>query len=437
MMYRLPAIDGEWIDRACALSFTFEGRQYEGFAGDTITAALAAAGVMILGRSFKYHRPRGIVSFANHDVNALFQVSDVPNVRGDVVALREGMDVTAVNTIGGLAEDSARWMDKLARFLPVGFYYKAFHSKRLFPRWEKLIRAFSGLGRIDFVSPHVRTPKRYAFCDVLVIGAGVSGMKAALAAARLDVTVLLVDEAPHLGGSARSQDVGTVMAELRERANVDILTSTAATGCYADGWIALIEPDRMTKVRAQSIVLATGAIEQPFVFRNNDLPGILLASAALRLLRRHAIAVGRRVVIATCDSSGYATAHELLDHGVAVSYLIDVRANVDADSVAALEARGPTVLRHAVVHEAHADTAGVLEAISVASGARVNRIECDALLMAGSWTPALQLLLQAGGKSMFEEAAQMHLASEVPSGFFIAGRAAAYSICMAKVRMHP
>jgi sarcosine oxidase, subunit alpha len=424
MMYRLPAIEGEWIDRQRPLSFTFEGRHYEGFAGDTITSALAAAGVMILGRSFKYHRPRGIVSFANHDVNALFQVSDVPNVRGDVVVLREGMDVTAVNTIGGLAEDSARWMDKLARFLPVGFYYKAFHSKRLFPRWEKLIRAFSGLGRIDFASPHVRTPKRYAFCDVLVIGAGISGMKAALAAARLDVTVLLVDEAPHLGGSARSQDVDTVMAELRERANVAILTSTAAVGCYADGWIALIERDRMTKLRAQSIVLATGAIEQPFVFRNNDLPGILLASAALRLLRRHAIAVGRRVVIATCDSSGYATASELLDHGVAVVYLIDVRANVDADSVTALEARGPTVLRHAVVREAHADTSGVLEAISVASGASVNRIECDALLMAGSWTPALQLLLQAGGKSMFEEAAQMHLASEVPSGFFIAGRAA-------------
>jgi sarcosine oxidase subunit alpha len=423
MMYRLPQIAGEWIDRERALAFTFEGRRYVGFAGDTITSALAAAGVMVLGRSFKYHRPRGIVSFADHDVNALFQVGDVPNVRGDVVALRDGMDVSAVNTIGGVANDSARWMDKLGRFLPVGFYYKAFHSKRLFPRWEKMIRAFSGLGRIAFDAPHVRTPKRYAFCDVLVVGGGLSGLNAALAASRLDVTVLLVDEAPHLGGSAGRADTDAVVAELHERTNVDILTATVAAGAYADGWIALIEPNRMTKVRAQSIVLATGAIEQPFVFRNNDLPGILLASAALRLLRRHAIAVGRTVVIATCDSTGYATANELLDHGVAVSHILDVRANLDPDAVASLAARGITVLSNGVVREAHAN-GGVIGAVSVVSNESVERIACDALLMAGSWTPALQLLLQAGGKSMFEEAAQMHLASEVPSGFFIAGRAA-------------
>src|SRR5262245_40875289 len=124
MMYRLPAVAGEWIDRAQTIEFSFEGKRYSGFAGDTISSALAAAGVMIMGRSFKYHRPRGILSFANHDVNVMFQVGDVPNVRGDVTALEAGMDVYAVNTIGSLANDTARWMDKLSRFLPVGFYYK-------------------------------------------------------------------------------------------------------------------------------------------------------------------------------------------------------------------------------------------------------------------------------------------------------------------------
>ena len=194
MMYRLPPREGEWIDRTRSLPFTFEGRHYEGFAGDTITSALLGAGVMILGRSFKYHRPRGVLSYANHDVNAMFQVGDVPNVRGDVTPLTAGIDVLAVNTVGGLAADRASLIDRFSRFLPVGFYYKAFNSKRFFPRWERLIRAMSGLGRIAFNAPHVRTPKRYAFCDVLVIGGGPVGMAAAQSAADAGAKVMLVDD---------------------------------------------------------------------------------------------------------------------------------------------------------------------------------------------------------------------------------------------------
>src|SRR5262249_15610592 len=157
------------------------------------------------------HRPRGILSFADHDVNAMFQVEGVPNVRGDVTPLEQGMSVTAVNTIGGLARDRARRMDRLSRFLPVGFYYKAFNSKRFFPRWERLIRRMSGLGRVALHAPYVRTPKRYAFCDVLVIGGGVAGFSAALAAAEAGAKVLLVEE------SARIHD------ELRHT-NVEVLT---------------------------------------------------------------------------------------------------------------------------------------------------------------------------------------------------------------------
>ena len=179
MMYRLPPRTNEWIDRTRSLPFTFEGQRYQGFAGDTITSALAGAGVMILGRSFKYHRPRGILSFANHDVNAMFQVGGVPNVRGDVTPLLADMNVFAVNTSGGLAADRSQWLDRASRFLPVGFYYKAFNSKRFFPRWERLIRRMSGLGSIALDAPHVRTAKRYAFCDVLVIGGGNSGFSAA------------------------------------------------------------------------------------------------------------------------------------------------------------------------------------------------------------------------------------------------------------------
>jgi len=151
-MYRLPAHSGEWLDRTATLRFTFEGREFQGYEGDTITSALAAAGVAMLGRSFKYHRPRGILSFANHDSNTLFQVDGVPNVRGDVTLLRNGMSVSAVNTFGGLARDKARVLDGFARVLPVGFYYKAFHSKRLFPRWERMFRALTGLGRVELTA---------------------------------------------------------------------------------------------------------------------------------------------------------------------------------------------------------------------------------------------------------------------------------------------
>src|ERR1700679_3247701 len=137
MMHRLDAQAGEWLDRSVPLRFTFEGREYQGFSGDTVSSALAPAGPALLARSFKYHRPRSILSFANHDSNTLFQVDGVPNVRGDVTLLREGMRVSAVNTFGGLWRDKARVLDRFARLLPVGFYYKAFHFRRLFPRWGR------------------------------------------------------------------------------------------------------------------------------------------------------------------------------------------------------------------------------------------------------------------------------------------------------------
>jgi sarcosine oxidase subunit alpha len=330
-----------------------------------------------------------------------------------------------VNTIGSLANDTARWMDKLSRFLPVGFYYKAFHSKRMFPRWERMIRAFSGLGRIALRAPRLATPKRYAFCDVLVVGGGVSGMTAALVAAKMDAKVILVEESPRLGGSADHTQTSELVAQVTETLNIETLVGTYAAGYYADRLVSLIEPERMSKVRAQALVLATGAIEQPFVFRNNDLPGIVLASGALRLLRRHAVAVGRTVVVATCDTSGYDDAIELSNHGIRVSHVIDVREAVDDEVAARATQRGIIVLKGHAVREARAGANRCLASVIAvnAVGTQV-AIDCDALVMAGSWAPSLHLLLQAGGKALFEEAAQMHLASEIPPGMFLAGRAA-------------
>ena len=201
MSQRLPPVPGEWIDRTQPIDFAFEGTQFRGYKGDTISSALWASGQRVLGRSFKYHRPRGLLSFANHDINTLMQSGEKLNVRADVTPLEAGMSLTAINTVGGVMGDRASVINFLSPFLPVGFYYKAFLDKKLFPMWERLIRRMTGLGSADPSTPHIRTPKRYDFCDVLVIGAGVSGLSAALSAANAGADVVIVDENAQAGGS--------------------------------------------------------------------------------------------------------------------------------------------------------------------------------------------------------------------------------------------
>ena len=420
MMYRLPPVPGEWIDRSRELNFEFEGRPMRGFAGDSISSALSACGEMTLGRSFKYHRPRGIFSLANHDANNLFQVNGVPNVRGDITPLAVDSRVFAVNTRGGLAADRTRFMEWLAPFLPVGFYYKAFHGKN-FPRWERRIRALSGLGVIHADAPRERTPKRYAFCDVLVIGAGPTGMAAALAAADAGAQVLLIDENTRAGGcgawtGASSVDIDALAARVAGHSNIDVLLSTYAAGYYADHWLALIEPARLTKLRAKAVVFATGVIEQPAGFRNNDLPGVMLGSAAQRLLRRYAIAPGRRVAVLSANLEGYELARALRAQGVNVVAALDLRAGAGADAEGLGEVR---CLAGVVPDQAVPGGDGALAALRLRGG---ETIDCDALLMSVGFAPASQLLLQSGATLAYDAALQQHVPGKLPPGIFAAGR---------------
>jgi sarcosine oxidase subunit alpha len=436
-MYRLEANPDEWIDRSVPLSFVFEGKQYQGYRGDTISSALAASGVPYLARSFKYHRRRHILSFANHDCNTLFQVDGVPNVRGDVTLVTEGMRASAVNTFGGLSEDKARLLDRLARFLPVGFYYKAFHTKRLFPRWERMFRTLTGLGVVPLDAVRRTTPKRYGFSDVLVVGGGPSGLSAALAAAAAGARVALVDESFRLGGSGIGLDDGEQRATraLIETVNgspgITVCTATVAAAYYADHWVALADATRLTKMRTKAVVFATGAIEQPAVFRNNDLPGVMLASAASNLLLRYRVAPGVRVVVVAGNLEGYRTALGLHAQNVRIVAIVDLRADLNVEEAAAAAqcaAAGMAVHRSHAPYEAIAGADGVVVALDIAPLAgridtgKLRRIECDSILMSVGWAAAANLLLQAGGTTRFSDALQQFIPSSLPAGIFASGR---------------
>jgi sarcosine oxidase subunit alpha len=440
MMRRLEAHPGEWLDRAARLHFRFEGRDYTGFAGDTISSALAAAGVPYLGRSFKYHRPRSLWSFANHDSNTLFQVDGVPNVRGDVTRLRDRMQIDAINTFGGLTRDRAQILGRFAPWLPVGFYYKAFHSKRWFPRWERMFRTLTGLGTVDLRAARESSPKRYGFCDVLVIGAGPTGLAAACEAARLGARVALVDESFRVGGSAggrlavaseEQQALQSLIDTTQNSPAIDLLPATFAAGYYADHWVALDEGVRLTKMRARAVVLATGVIEQPAVFRNNDLPGVLAASGALRLLSRHRVAPGTRIVIVAANQEAYETCLELHAHGVEVAAIVDLRGESEAEAAArTCASRGVRIVFAHAPYQAVPGSDGRVRALDIApldpdgrvAARRVQRLDCDAVLVSVGWAPAAQLLLQAGATLRYEDTLQQFVPDVLPAGTFAAGR---------------
>jgi sarcosine oxidase subunit alpha len=338
------------------------------------------------------------------------------------------MRVSAINTFGGLRRDKARVLDRFARLLPVGFYYKAFHSKALFPRWERMFRALTGLGRVTLGAGREATPKRYGFCDVLVVGGGPSGLSAALTAAQAGAQVALVDESLRLEGNGAP---AALIRAVRDSASITLYPATVAAGYYADHWVALAQQARMTKMRARAVVFATGVIEQPAVFRNNDLPGVMLASGAARLAARHGVAPGRRAVIVAANLDAYVTCLELHARGVPVAAIVDLRTAPESDAaVSACAALGLTVLRGHAPYEAIRGPDGAVAGLTVAplnasghfEASASRRIDCDAILMSVGWAAAAQLYLHAGGRTRFSEELQQFVPQDSPPGIFAAGR---------------
>ncbi len=430
---RLPPPWGSRIDRTTAVQFTFEGDTYFGYAGDTIASALAANGRLVLSRSFKYHRPRGPLTMAGQDSNTLVQVGHEPNVHADCRDIKPGLSITGQNYSGTLDRDRNAILDRFSRFLPVGFYYRDFWgpTRNAFLKfWEPMIRRRTGLGRVSLETKPMTYDKEYRFTDVLVIGGGPAGLSAALTAAKGGGSVVLVDENADLGGSARfarpgpsTENVNAMIKTLRETRNVTVMTGAVANGWYADHWIPVVQNTRMYKIRAREVIVASGSMEQPVPFRNNDLPGIMQSSAAQRLIRLYGVRPGKCAVVLTCNSQGYEAARDLIEADVEVAAIADARsAPTDPPP------EGVTHFTGSGVSEARGDMRVSGAWISAIEGDRYSGkgrwVDCDLLCIAGGYVPSYHLPLQGGGKLQIDDATGAFSIRGCPEGMHLAGSVA-------------
>ena len=429
---------GSQIDRSQHLDFTFDGQPFSGLAGDTVASALLANGVRVVGRSFKYHRPRGIFTAGGEEPNAIVDLRHGsrhdPNARATLEPLQQGMAIRSTHARGTATHDAFSFLDHFARFIPAGFYYKTFMWPR-FRLYEGMIRALAGVGRVDATSRAPASRQQFLNVDLCVIGGGPAGISAARAAASAGRSVLLVDEQAQLGGSLRWRDAqvdglpgidwATARATGLRAAGVRIMTHTTAVGVYDHNAVVLVEKgcaaaqsangERLWQVRAPDIVLASGAIERPLLFGNNDRPGVMLADAALRYLRSHAVRCGGRVVVATGNDSAYELAHALVAAG---AHCVVVDARMHSDRAATARSAGIEVRLGEAV--AFAQGRAHVESARLKSGAT---LEADLIAASGGWTPSIHLYCHARGKPRWDDRLEALVPGDSIAGLQVAGAA--------------
>ncbi|MFO6448312.1 2Fe-2S iron-sulfur cluster-binding protein [Erythrobacter sp. NE805] len=439
--WRLRA--GGRIDRSRPVAVRWCGRPLEAFAGDTLASALLANGIDIVGRSFKYHRPRGLVAAGYDEPNAIVQVGTgdrtIPNLKATEVEVHDGLEARPVNAWPNAEVDALAVLGLAKRFIPAAFYYKSF----MWPDWhlfEPLIRRTAGLGKAPGGTDPDSYEHRHAHVATLVVGGGIAGLAAALEAGRSGRPVLLAEAQGWFGGFAGvservgdlpAQDwIAAALAELAAMPHVTLLSRTMAIAYQDHDFVTLAERlgdhlplsdrrgprQRLWKVRAGEVVLATGAFERPLVFPGNDLPGVMLSGAAAHYHARFAVAPGRRVVLATNNDRAWQAALDLARDGVAVAAILDARTDIPAALREAAGACGIAVLAGHAVADAKGGrrlrgiVARSLDARGRATG-RGKSIACDALLVSGGWNPVVHLHSQAGGSLAWDE----RLASFVPA----------------------
>ncbi|MER9469361.1 sarcosine oxidase subunit alpha family protein [Mesorhizobium sp. M0482] len=439
-------LDGGLIDRSRTLCFTFDSKLYQGHPGDTLASALLANDVRLMGRSFKYHRPRGPIAAGSEEPNALVELRSgakrEPNTRATVVELFDGLEAQSQNRWPSLACDAMAVNDLFANMLTAGFYYKTFMWPRAF--WEKLyepaIRKAAGLGSLSMKPDPDAYDKGFLHCDLLVIGGGAAGLAAALTAARAGARVILADEDYLLGGWLLEEShllddvpatdwIARLEAEFATMPNLRIMRRTTVFGAFDHGIFGAVErvtdhlpvPGKrprqtLWRITAKRAVLAAGATERHIPFRNNDRPGIMLAGAIRAYANRWAVSPAGRVAIFTNNNDGHRTALDLMARGVEITAVVDVR----ADAKPQAEYR---LIAGAVVSGSKGRLG--LRSIEVTTGRKREWIACGALGVSGGWNPNVHLLSHHRGRPLWDDSMQAFLPGrDVPQGMFVAGAAA-------------